>query len=104
VYAWGGNEHGQLGVGVCSAYRSEPCEVVGGLCGGGVMAISCGLFHSAAVTDGGLLFTVRDSFPGVLIQKLNDDFWIPVVARNQLGSSEHPGLNLIHIDGCNGQL
>lgn len=61
VYAWGANEHGQLGVGVCSAYRSEPCEVVGGLCGGGVMAISCGLFHSAAVTDGGLLFTVRDS-------------------------------------------
>jgi alpha-tubulin suppressor-like RCC1 family protein len=59
VYAWGANVHGQLGIGTCSAYRSEPCEVIGGLSGAGVMAISCGLFHSAAVTDGGLLFTVR---------------------------------------------
>jgi alpha-tubulin suppressor-like RCC1 family protein len=65
VYAWGSNSCGQLGLGFVCAWREEPQEVTA-LERAGVLHVSCGLFHSAAATDGGLVFTWGDGARGQL--------------------------------------
>ena len=53
VYAWGGNAHGQLGMGDL-ADRLSPCLLPGVP---EPAAVCCGDYHSALVTSGGALLT-----------------------------------------------
>eukprot|EP00966_Prymnesium_polylepis_P086108 1992962-Prymnesium_polylepis.1 len=53
VFAWGGNAHGQLGVGD-AADRLSPCLLPGVPA---PSAVCCGDYHSALVTTGGALLT-----------------------------------------------
>jgi len=48
VFAWGGNEYGQLGDGTLQQRRT-PVKVIGG----GVKAVAAGWYHSVALADGG---------------------------------------------------
>jgi alpha-tubulin suppressor-like RCC1 family protein len=65
VYAWGENTSGQLGIGIYCRWREEPQEVTV-LEHAGIMQVSCGLFHTLAVSDGGLVYSWGDGARGQL--------------------------------------
>jgi len=64
VFAWGGNEFGQLGLGHRSVVKQPerikslpPALNVGGGVGAGIAGLAAGTWHSAVVTQGGRLWT-----------------------------------------------
>eukprot|EP00753_Platysulcus_tardus_P014631 PLAT4415.4.p1 GENE.PLAT4415.4~~PLAT4415.4.p1 ORF type:complete len:1154 (-),score=330.53 PLAT4415.4:758-3889(-) len=64
VFAWGGNEHGQLGVGD-EGIRTQP-TLLPLLADRGVNAIVAGDAHSAALTESGMLYTWGCGYTGEL--------------------------------------
>jgi len=55
VFSWGGGEYGRLGLGD-EEDRTEPCEVTA-LAGEVINRVACGADHSAALTEGGAIYT-----------------------------------------------
>ena len=64
VYAWGGNDRGQLGLGDTCARRAP--TLISGLWGLPVTSLAVGGAHSAALTANGFLFTWGDDASGQL--------------------------------------
>ncbi len=56
VYGWGYNKHGQLGIGGDCDFQLAPMKV-NGFNDEKVSAISCGSYHSLALTESGLVFS-----------------------------------------------
>lgn len=56
VYSWGANNHGQLGLGD-TRDRNSPEIIAGALSSQQVVALSCGVEHSIAITASGVIFT-----------------------------------------------
>jgi alpha-tubulin suppressor-like RCC1 family protein len=56
VYAWGLESSGQLGLGSRSTKASTPVKV-DGLCGRGITQLSCGMYHTLALTAEGEVYS-----------------------------------------------
>jgi alpha-tubulin suppressor-like RCC1 family protein len=67
VYAWGYNNHGQLGNGTNDTATSPLLvSIYGSLSGATTVAVSCGLYHSVAVDSSGALHTWGNNVFGQL--------------------------------------
>ena len=60
VFAWGANENGQIGVSKSDTSKPQKVKLKGK-----VVAISCGSYHSAAVTAKGELWTWGEGGEGM---------------------------------------
>ncbi len=63
VWAWGSNDHGQLGDGTSEGSRSRPMKVLGL---SDVVSIAAGGFHSVALKSDGTVWAWGDNFYGQL--------------------------------------
>jgi len=79
IFAWGRNQHGQLGDGT-TTNRSAPVAMVqsGALAGRTVMAIAAGTAHGMALTRDGRVFTWGRNFAGQLGDGTETDRSTPV--------------------------
>lgn len=81
VWAWGGNEYGQLGCGYTSNYSNVPMCVLGPSgtgCLTNVVAVSAGAFFSMALTADGRVWTWGDNTWGELGDGTNTSRSLPV--------------------------
>ena len=82
VWAWGRNDHGQLGDGTTTDYRNDPAQV-GGL--SGVIAIAVGEQYTVALKSEGTVWTWGRNDYGQLGDGTNTDRNIPVQASELSG-------------------
>ncbi|KAF5286890.1 hypothetical protein FQA39_LY00423 [Lamprigera yunnana] len=69
IYAWGANDHGQLGIGTTSEFENLPSPVIA-LAGIPISQIACGSNHTFAISVSGAVFGWGKNFYGQL--GLND--------------------------------
>lgn len=72
IWAFGQNDHGQLGLGIDDKVVSKP-TICGGLLGAPIISIACGSSHSLALSSTGLLFAAGSNKEGQLgLFSMND--------------------------------
>nr|XP_031850184.1 RCC1 and BTB domain-containing protein 1-like isoform X1 [Nomia melanderi] len=79
VYTWGDNSVGQLGTGNnIDLYSDKPCQVTK-LTGVVIKKVTCGGWHTLALSDEGILFVWGDNSHGQLGISSSNIVWTPVM-------------------------